>query len=107
MLNAVAWARTITYISEEELKVNKAHCSKSFLFSNVGSRGKKEDFDVGGGMGVPDSAKVWKLTGLFLLFLLGQLIPKKKKQLALYSDDGLAAVVKLPCVRISRGRDRE
>ena len=56
-------------------------------------------------MGVPYSAKVWKLTGLFLLFLLGQLIPKK--EVALYSDDGLAAVVKLPCVRISRGRDRE
>ena len=100
LMNAVTWARTITNISEQELKVIR-HCRRNFLFFQNECWVKKENeaFDVG--MGSPDSAEVCELAGLFILSELEQLIPKE--QIGLYRDDGLA-VVKLPGPGIERLR---
>ena len=102
LMNAVAWARTIVNISEQELKVI-SHCRRNFLFFQNECWVKKENeaFDVG--MGSPDSAEVCELAGLFILSELEQLIPKE--QIGLYRDDGLA-VVKLPGPGIERLRKK-
>ena len=102
LMNAVTWARTITNISEQELKVIR-HCRRNFLFFQNECWVKKENeaFDVG--MGSPDSAEVCELAGLFILSELEQLIPKE--QIGLYRDDGLA-VVKLPGPGIERLRKK-
>ena len=102
LASAVAWARTITSLSERDLSV-VLHCRRNFLhFQNeIWVKRENPDFDVG--MGSPDSAEVCELVGLFLLSEMEQLIPRE--QLGLYRDDGLA-VVELPGPEIERLKKR-
>ena len=94
---AIAFARTITPITEEELNIIK-HSRKSLLFSNAGTWVKKDDesFDVT--MGSFDGAEVCELVGLYLLSRLVPLIGVNNSA-GLYRDDGLAAIRSLSARR--------
>ena len=94
---AIAFARTITPITETELNIIK-HSRKSLLFSNAGTWVKKDDesFDVT--MGSFDGAEVCELVGLYLLNKLVPLIGVNNTA-GLYRDDGLAAIRSLSARR--------
>ena len=87
---AIAFARTITPITDSELNIIK-HSRKSLLFSNTGTWIKKNNelFDVT--MGSFDGAEVCELVGLYLLNRLTQLTGNKVGT-GLYRDDGLAVI---------------
>ena len=102
LMDAISWARTITDISDDEVKVI-LHCRKTFLFHENECWVKKTDQNFDVSMGSLDSAEVTDLVGLFLLSLIEQLIPQSK--VGLYRDDGLA-VVDLPGPEVERLRKR-
>ena len=89
LINAVAWARTITSLSEQEFSTIR-HCRRNFLYFQNETWVKRENADFDVGMGSPDSAEISELCGLYLLSEMEQLLPKE--QLGLYRDDGLAFV---------------
>ena len=87
LLEALAWAKQLTHITNEEANTIM-HCRKSFLFYGQDSWVKKGDSNFDVGQGSLDSAEVCELVGLFILNKLENLFPKKF--IGLYRDDGLA-----------------
>ena len=83
---ALDYARTITQITDDELKIVE-HSRNSFIFGPSGSSWSKKNgtFDVT--MGSFDGAEVCELVGLFLLKKITGFTPPEK--VGLYRDDGL------------------
>ena len=84
---ATSFARQHTNISNENLRIIK-HCRKSLLYNNQEPWKKKitdSCFDVT--MGSYDGAEICELVGIYLLFLLANVIDKNNSDL--YRDDGL------------------
>ena len=102
LMSAIKWARTLTPISEDDIKII-LHCRKTFLYFQDECWVKKENSQFDVSMGSLDSAEICELVGLFLLSKMEELIPQQ--QLGLYRDDGLA-VVNLPGPETERLRKR-
>ena len=83
---AIAWASSLTTITEEDIEIIFA-CKESVLYSSSSPWVKREgaEFDVT--MGSYDGAETTDLVGLFLLHQLKHL----PVDIGLYRDDGLAA----------------
>ena len=84
---AISFARQHTNISNENLRIIK-HCRKSLLYKKQEPWKKKNTdscFDVT--MGSYDGAEICELVGIYLLFLLENIIDKNDS--GLYRDDGL------------------
>ena len=83
---AIAWASSLTTITEEDIEIIFA-CKESVLYSNSSPWVKREgeEFDVT--MGSYDGAESTDLVGLFLLHQLKHL----PVNCGLYKNDGLAA----------------
>ena len=83
----ISFARQHTDISNKNLRIIK-HCGKSVLYNNQEPWEKKNTdscFDVT--MGSYDGAEIFKLVGIYLLFLAANIIDKNNY--GLYHDDGL------------------
>ena len=100
LLDAINWAKTLTPISNEEIKII-IHSRKSLLFYKKKPWIKKDNpnFDVT--QGSNDGAEISELVGLFLLDGLKRFI--KKEQQGIYRDDFLA-IVKLSGPQVERLR---
>ena len=87
---AVQFAKSITLISDDDIYIIM-QSRKTLFFHEETPWVKKEgneDFDVP--MGCYDGTEVCEVTGLYILYLLSDIL--HKNQLGLYGDDGLASV---------------
>ena len=66
LLDALSWAKNLTTITDEEIKIILLHCRKTFLFYQDETWVKRTNSDFDVAMGSLDSAKVCKLTVLFI-----------------------------------------
>ena len=84
---AISFARQHTKISNENLRIIK-HCRNSLLYNNQEPWKKKNTdscFDVT--MGSYDGTEICELVGIYVLFLLANIIDRNNS--GLYLDDGL------------------